>query len=180
MSRFIKFLVIWPDPIHWPTQPSTHPPMDGGVSTNHKSSNRIELSQLGQDLFDLIPPIDPPIHPWVGVSLQIIKLQTELNYLDWVNILKNFNALNLTPPINPPTHQIIHPPMGGGFSTDFKSSNRIELSWLVQVLLNFYWFRWYPMGGGRWVDWGRDGYGCVGGVPCIHTCTCTYACTCML
>ena len=24
-----------------------------GVSTNHKSSNRIELSQLGQDLFDI-------------------------------------------------------------------------------------------------------------------------------
>ena len=30
--------------------------------------------------------------------------------------------------------------MGEGVSTDFKSSNRIELSWLVQVLLNFYWF----------------------------------------
>ena len=69
----------------------------GGVSTNHKSSNRIELSQLRQDRlnfqsFDLTPPIDPPIHPtththpWVGVSLKIINLQTELNYLDSVNI----------------------------------------------------------------------------------------------
>ena len=33
--------------------------------------------------FDLTPPIDPlthPLtHPWVGVSLQIINLQTELN-----------------------------------------------------------------------------------------------------
>ena len=69
--------------------------MDGAVSTNHKSSNRIELSQLGQDLFnfksfDLIPPIDPLTHPstdtplgmWVWVSLQIINLQTKLNYLD--------------------------------------------------------------------------------------------------
>ena len=65
--------------------------MGGGMSTNHKSSNRIELSRLGQDLFncysfDVIPPIDPPIdphtHPWVGVCLQIINLQTELNYLD--------------------------------------------------------------------------------------------------
>ena len=42
--------------------------MAGGVSTNHKSSNRIELSQLGQDLlnfesFHLTPPIDPPIYP---------------------------------------------------------------------------------------------------------------------
>ena len=63
--------------------------MGEGVSTNHKSSNRIELSKLGQDLlnflsFDLTPPIDPPnhpsTHPWVGVSLQIINLQTEWNY----------------------------------------------------------------------------------------------------
>ena len=54
--------------------------MGESVSTNHKSSNRIELSQLGQDLlnflsFDLTPPIDPltqptthtPTHGW-GVS----------------------------------------------------------------------------------------------------------------
>ena len=34
------------------TQPPTHPPMGGGVSTNHKSSNRIESSQLGQDLLN--------------------------------------------------------------------------------------------------------------------------------
>ena len=58
--------------------------MGGGVSTNHKSLNRIELSRLGQDLFncesfDLTPPIDPLTHltthqwvgVWVGVSLQI-------------------------------------------------------------------------------------------------------------
>ena len=29
-----------------------HPPKDGGVSTNHKSLNKIEISQLGQNLFD--------------------------------------------------------------------------------------------------------------------------------
>ena len=50
--------------------------MGGGVSTNHKSSNRIELSRLGKDLlnfssFQLIPPIDhlptqPPTHPPMG------------------------------------------------------------------------------------------------------------------
>ena len=65
--------------------------MGGGVSINHKSSNRIELSRLGQDLFncwsfDLSQPIDPLTHPhtqpWVGVSQQIMNLQTELNYLD--------------------------------------------------------------------------------------------------
>ena len=68
--------------------------MGGGVSTNHKSSNRIELSRLGQDLFncqsfDLTPPIDPlthptthtPTHGW-GVSQQMMNLQTELNYFD--------------------------------------------------------------------------------------------------
>ena len=36
--------------------------------------------------------------------------------------------------------------MGGEVSTDFKSSNRIEISWLVQVLLNFDWFRGSPRG----------------------------------
>ena len=53
--------------------------------------------------------------------------------------------------------------MGGGVSTDFKSSNRIEISQLLQVLLNFYWF-W---GGGRWVDRGEGGY-VWGDVPCMH------------
>ena len=42
--------------------------MGGGVSTNHKSSNRIELSWFSQQFlnfycFDLIPPINPPTHP---------------------------------------------------------------------------------------------------------------------
>ena len=45
--------------------------------------------------------------------------------------------------------------MGGEVSTDFKSSNGIEISWLVQVLLNFDWFRGCPPWGvGRWVDVG--------------------------
>ena len=66
--------------------------------------------------------------------------------------------------------------MGGEFLTDFKSSNGIEISWLVQALLNFYWF-WgsTPWGGGRWVHGGGGGYGCVGGVPCTYTCTRMYA-----
>ena len=57
--------------------------------------------------------------------------------------------------------------MGGEVSTDFKSSNGIEISQLVQVLLNFDWF-WGcppPLGGGGWVDVGR---GWWGGAP--HTC----------
>ena len=64
-SSFIK-LVILPDP--------THSPIGGGVSINHTSSNRIELSQLGQDLFDikqydLTPPIDPLNHSSTQLSM---------------------------------------------------------------------------------------------------------------
>ena len=63
--------------------------------------------------------------------------------------------------------------MGGEFFTDFKSSNGIEISWLVQVLSNFNWF-WgsTPLGGWWMGGWGGHGYGCVGGVPCMHACTC--------
>ena len=50
--------------------------MGGGVSTNHKSLNRIELSRLGQHLFncksfDLTPPIDPPNHPPMGGNVGV-------------------------------------------------------------------------------------------------------------
>ena len=77
--------------------------MGEGMSTNHKSSNRIELSQLGQDLyncksFDQIPQIDPLTHSTTYT----------------------------------PTHLSI----GGGMSTNHKSSNRIELSQLGQDLYN--------------------------------------------
>ena len=62
----------------------------------------------------------------------------------------------INPPNHPPTHQTIHPPIGGGVSTDFKSSNRIKISRFIQVLLNFYWFRGHPGGGGGewWIKWG--------------------------
>ena len=46
------FLVIWPDPTHQPTQPPIHRPMGGGAYTDVESSNRIEISQLDQGLFD--------------------------------------------------------------------------------------------------------------------------------
>ena len=82
-------------------------------------------------------------------------------------------------PTDPPTY----PPIGGGVSTNHKSSNRIELSWLVQVLLNFDWF-WGspPWWGGRCMDGDGGGYGCVGDFPCMHayTQTHTHTCTCML
>ena len=65
--------------------------------------------------------------------------------------------------------------MGGEVSTDFKSSNGIEISWLVQVLWILTDSRGPPLGdGGGWM-W-------VGGgervPPHMHTCTCIHACTC--
>ena len=51
-----QFLIIWHKPTHWPTHPPNHPPIHlskgWSVSTNHKSSNRIQLSQLDDDLLD--------------------------------------------------------------------------------------------------------------------------------
>ena len=39
---------------HPSTHTPTHPPIGGGISTSCKSSNRIELSHLCQDLFNLM------------------------------------------------------------------------------------------------------------------------------
>ena len=72
----------------------------------------------------------------------------------------------MNPPTHPPTHQTIHPPMDGEVSTDFKSSNGIEISRLVEVLLNFDWFWGSPHWGvGRWVD---GGGGWWEGAPHTH------------
>ena len=142
--------MIWREPTHWPTHLPNHPPIHlskgGSVSTNHKSSNRIELSQLDQVLLKFL----------------------------WFHMFRPTN-----PPIHPPTHQKKHPPMGGEFSTDSKSSNRIEISQFVQVLLRFYWFGGVP-------PWGVGGWGWVGAQPThvrmhrhIHACTCMCAHTCM-
>ena len=73
--------------------------------------------------------------------------------------------------------------MGWKFFTDFKSSNGIGISWLVQVLSNFNWFQGSPWG--WWIgEWG--GVWVCEGVPCMHACThmhmeaCTHVWTCML
>ena len=57
----------------------------------------------------------------------------------------------------------MHPPMGGEFSTDFKSLNRIEISSLVQVLFNFDRFQGSP-------GWWLMGMVVPLGVPCTHAC----------
>ena len=71
--------------------------------------------------------------------------------------------------------------MGGEVATDFKSSNRIEISWLVQVLLNFDWFRECPRGVRGWVDggerwWEGASHTCTHAHAHLHThaCACTY------
>ena len=64
--------MIWHELTHWPTHSPNHPPIHlskgWSVSTNHKSSNRIELSRLDQVLlkflwFHMFRPTNPPIHP---------------------------------------------------------------------------------------------------------------------
>ena len=71
--------------------------------------------------------------------------------------------------------------MDGEVFTNFKSSNRIEISWLVQVLSNFNWFRGSnPQGvadGWMGVELGMSVWE---GVSCTHAHTCTHTCTCML
>ena len=56
------------------------------MSNKMSKMSIIELSRLGQDLFDfsgfdMSPPINPPIHPGRGVSTNI-NLQTKSNYID--------------------------------------------------------------------------------------------------
>ena len=66
---------------------------------------------LGQRA-DVHPPTIHP-HPWVGVSLQIINLQTELNYLDSVNNFQIFSDLTWPHPLtHPPTKLYTHPWVG--------------------------------------------------------------------
>ena len=78
-------------------------------------------------------------------------------------------------PTHQPTHHSTHPPNhtpthGWGISTDFKYSNKIELSWLVQMLSNFYWLQGSPLKG--WIGMGVNM--AVRGVS--HACTHTHAC----
>ena len=87
---------------HDPTHPPIHLPLGGGVSTNDKPSNRIELSWLGQDLFDFqwfdrTTPIHPPIqlaNHTVSTDFKSWK-RIELSWL--VQDLLNFTDLEVLP-----------------------------------------------------------------------------------
>ena len=130
--------MIWHEAAHWPT----HPPI--GIF----KQNQIIL--ISSNFIKLVIWPDPthwPTHwsihpPYVRVSLQIINLQREFNYLDYIKIYLIFS--NMTWP-HPLTHWTTHPPTHGwGVSTNHKSSNRIELSQLSQDLFNCYSFDLTP------------------------------------
>ena len=52
--------------------------------------------------------------------------------MGWGGLSKQSNIkMSKERPIHQPTHKTTHPPIGGGVYTDFKSSNRIEISWFI-------------------------------------------------
>ena len=111
-----------------------------------------------------------------GVSLQIINLQTESNYLDWVNIFKIFSDLTLPHPSTQPsthTHPLVgNSPQISNLQTD---SNYLDSFKCYGIFTD--------SGGAPW-GWQVGGLGwewlwVCGGVPCMHasTCMCMHACT---
>ena len=83
--------------INPPINPSINPPMGGGVSTNHKLSNSIDLSQLCKDLFhflwfNMIPPINQPIHQPSDQTIHPPIGQGHQFYQRTVNCSNNCNA----------------------------------------------------------------------------------------
>ena len=153
-SRFIKFLLIWPDPIHWPTQPPTdppnHPSRGVGVSTNHKSSNNWIISTRSRFIKFLLiwpdpthwpnqTPTDPPnypyTHPWVGCLYKSWNFKQ-----NWIISIRSrfMKFLLICPdpihwPNQPPTDPPNHPSMGVGVSTNHKSSN----NWIISTRSRF-------------------------------------------
>ena len=70
--------------------------------------------------------------------------------------------------------------MSSGVFRGKESSNRIELSRLVQDLFNFGVFGFLGLwGGGRWVERCLGASGGMGGCPHMHTHACTHMFTCI-
>ena len=88
------------------------------------------------------PPNYPCTHPWVGVSLQIINLHTDLNYLDKVKIYSIVSHLSW--PTHWPTQPPTHPLMDGVSLQIINLQSRIEVSRLCQDLFNCWWFDLTP------------------------------------
>ena len=102
------------------------------------------------------PPNHPHTHPWVGVSLQIINLQTELNYLDSVNNFQIFSDLTWPhPSTHPPTKLYTHPWVG-----ESPQISNLQTNWNISIsssAIEFWLILEVPPGG-----WGVGGWG--GGV----------------
>ena len=70
----------------------------------------------------------------IGWAIQEIN-EKNSPVIGWGALSKQSNVkMSKERPIHPPTHKTIHPPIGGEVYTDVKSSNRIKISWFVQVL----------------------------------------------
>ena len=113
------------------------------------------------------PLTHPSTHPWVGVSLQIINLQTELNYLDSVNNFQIFS--DLTWP-HPSTHPPNYTPTHGWGSLHrfqiFKQNWNISIS---SSAIEFWMILGVPPGGWGVGGWG-EGWWEGTPHPCAHTC----------
>ena len=123
----------------WLTPP-IHPDIGEGVSTDHKSSNRIDQFKI----YSIVSDFDithSSTHPYTGVSQQIKNIQKEIKLSQ---DLFNCYWLNMT-------HPFIQPLIGGGVSTNHKFSKRIELSqisrsgripycWFILVVIVKLWF----------------------------------------
>ena len=95
-----------------PTDPPIHLSKGGSVSTNHKSSNRIELSRLDQVLFKFLwfhmfrptnPPIHPPTHqkkhpPMGGEFSTYSKSSNGIEISRFIQVLSRFYWLGGNPP----------------------------------------------------------------------------------
>ena len=129
----------------WDRTPTTYTSnlvyMCAGGFRGHKSSNRIELSWFVQDLFVI--------------------------FLIWVSLALGGGAGEWGVSVGWPT--IVY--MCSGMFRGKESSNRIEISWLVQNLLNF----GLPAALRRVQVGGDVSRGILGHGGCPHTCT--HACT---
>ena len=108
MTRMIWGRQGRPHPFTHPlTHPSIQPPMNPtmarGVSANHKSSNKIELSWLSQDLFnflwfDMAPPTHQTIHPLIGGGVSTdFKSSNRIKISRFVQVLLNFYWFGWSP-----------------------------------------------------------------------------------
>ena len=65
-------------------------------------------------------------------TLNFLLLAKNSPVTGWGALSKQSNIkMSKERPIHQPTHKTIHPPIGGGVYTYFKSSNRIEISWII-------------------------------------------------